>query len=290
MGWTERRTARLLPARPARQDARVSGASDQLRAFVQRYRVVVLTGAGLSTDSGIPDYRGPTAPKRARPPMQLREFLGSREARARYWARSMLGWPRIRAAQPNAAHHALVALEQGGRVAGLITQNVDRLHHRAGSLDVVELHGALAEVRCLECGDLSSRDELQARLVEANPRWLEHEATPLHADGDAELDVVHDFHVVSCLACGGTLKPHVVFFGENVPKPVTDAAWATFERGEALVVLGSSLTVFSGYRFVRRAAERGLPVAIVNQGPTRGDAEATLRVDARLAEVLPALL
>ncbi len=267
--------------------------ADHLARFLSGGGVLALTGAGMSTDSGIPDYRGPTAPRRARPPMQYREFVGSEAARARYWARSVLGWPRIDTAQPNDGHRALAALQERGAISELITQNVDRLHHRAGSAGVIELHGALAEVRCLVCGEVSSRAALQEALVAANPRWVAAwaaRATALHADGDAELEEVDDFRVLPCAACGGVLKPHVVFFGENVPKPVTDAAWAALDRARALLVVGSSLTVFSGYRFVRRAAERGMPIAIVNVGPTRGDGEATLRIEARIAEVLPAAL
>lgn len=268
------------------QDAAVDTAS-ALARFLDGGGVLALTGAGMSTDSGIPDYRGPTAPRRARPPMQYREFVGSESARARYWARSVLGWPRIASAQPNAGHRAVAALQKQGAIGGLITQNVDRLHHRAGSARVIELHGALAEVRCLDCGLICARDALQQALVEANPSWAARTSSALHADGDAELEEVTDFRVLPCAGCGGVLKPHVVFFGENVPKPVTDAAWAELDRARALLVLGSSLTVFSGYRFVRRAAERGMPIAIVNFGPTRGDGEATLRIEARIGEVLP---
>lgn len=253
-------------------------------------RVVVLAGAGMSTESGIPDYRGPTAPRRTRPPMQYREFVGSAEARARYWARSLLGWPRFVSARPSAGHLALAELERLGVVTGLITQNVDRLHHAAGSERVIELHGALAEVRCLGCGALSARSALQEALLRKNPGWSERVAPFHHADGDAELAGTEGFQVVDCPACAGVLKPNVVFFGENVPRPVTEAAWATLEAGEVLVVIGSSLTVFSGFRFVRRAAEKGLPIAIINQGETRGDPLATTRIEGRIGEVLPRLV
>ena len=255
-------------------------------------RLVVLTGAGCSTESGIPDYRGVDTPPRTRPPIQHREFVEKPAMRRRYWARSMLGWPRLSAARPNAAHTALAGLEAAGIVAGLITQNVDGLHGAAGSRNVVELHGAIARVRCLSCGALTGRADLQTRLDAANPSWAARaETARIQPDGDADLPdhLVSDFEVVHCDACGGVLMPDVVFFGGSVPRPTLDAAWDTFDRGELLLVVGSSLTVFSGYRFVRRAAERGVPVAILNRGPTRGDPHAALRVDARAGDALPAL-
>ncbi len=256
-------------------------------------RVVALTGAGCSTESGIPDYRGPDTPPRSRPPIQHREFLDRAEVRRRYWARSALGWSMFARAAPNPAHTALAELELTGAVTGLITQNVDSLHAAAGSRQVVELHGALARVRCLACSDVTPRDELQARLLAANPGWLDRaRGTELRPDGDSELpeDLVADFAVAACLRCDGTLMPDVVFFGGSVPRPTLDAAWQLFDRGEVLLVVGSSLTVFSGYRFVRRAAERGVPVAILNRGPTRGDDLAALRLDARAGQALPALV
>lgn len=252
-------------------------------------RVVALTGAGCSTESGIPDYRGPTA--RPRTPMQHREFVDKADMRRRYWARSLVGWPRLAEARPNAGHAALAELEAAGVIEGVITQNVDSLHHKAGSREVVELHGALARVRCLECGDLTSRDALQERLLAANPAFSAH-LTDVAPDGDAELGVVVDdagFEVVACERCAGVLMPDVVFFGGSVPRDTLDAAWALFDRAQLLLVAGSSLTVFSGYRFVRRAAERGVPVAIVNLGPTRGDPHAQLRIDERCGIVLPQL-
>jgi NAD-dependent SIR2 family protein deacetylase len=269
-------------------DAR--GDLDALIALLRGRRVVALTGAGCSTESGIPDYRGPDTPPRSRPPIQHREFVDGADARRRYWARSVLGWPRLAAARPNRGHEALAVLERTGAVAGLITQNVDGLHHGAGSRDVVELHGALRRVRCLACGHMTSRDDLQRRLLAANPGWLEHGGA-VAPDGDADLadGDVRDFAVVACEACDGVLMPDVVFFGGSVPRLTLDAAWATFDRAEVLLVIGSSLAVFSGYRFVRRAAERDVPVAILNRGPTRGDPHATLRVDARAGEALSAL-
>jgi NAD-dependent SIR2 family protein deacetylase len=263
---------------------------EALIALLRDRRVVALTGAGCSTESGIPDYRGPDTPPRARPPIQHREFVDGADARRRYWARSMLGWPRMAAARPNRGHQALAALERAGAVVGLITQNVDGLHHGAGHREVVELHGALRRVRCLSCEQVTERDGLQRRLAAANPGWTER-GVQVAPDGDADLpdDVVAGFEVVACAACGGVLMPDVVFFGGSVPRPTLDAAWAAFDRAEVLLVIGSSLAVFSGYRFVRRAAERGVPVAILNRGPTRGDPHATLRVDAAAGESLAAI-
>jgi NAD-dependent SIR2 family protein deacetylase len=250
-------------------------------------QAVALTGAGCSTDSGIPDYRSPGA--RPRAPLQHRAFVTSADARVRYWARSTLGWPRFSAARPNATHAALAALERRGHLAGVITQNVDSLHDKAGSQGVVELHGALARVRCLDCNEVTSRDELQRRLLDVNPGWMDRAHGEVAPDGDVELEAGVPFHVVPCAACGGVVMPDVVFFGGSVARATLDAAWALFDRAELLLVLGSSLAVFSGYRFVRRAAERGVPIVIVNRGETRGDAYASLRIDAPLAPVLAAV-
>jgi NAD-dependent SIR2 family protein deacetylase len=259
----------------------------ELAALARGRRIVALTGAGCSTDSGIPDYRGPDAKPRA--PMQHREFVSHADARARYWGRSAIGWSRMAAARPNPTHAALAAMEDRGALAGVITQNVDSLHGKAGSRHVVELHGALARVRCLTCGAITSRDDLQQRLLVANPGWLLRAHGALAPDGDVELAPGVGFDVVACEPCGGVLMPDVVFFGGSVPRATLDAAWELFDRAELLLVLGSSLAVFSGYRFVRRAAERGVAVAIVNRGATRGDDLAALRVDAPLGDVLPAL-
>lgn len=256
-------------------------------------RIVALTGAGCSTESGIPDYRGVDTPPRTRAPIQHREFVDKPDRRRRYWARSLLGWPRLAAAQPNAAHHALAALERAGVVAGVITQNVDSLHTAAGSREVVELHGALARVRCLACGEITSRHALQDRLLAANPSFPDRaRMATIAPDGDVDLpdDLVAGFEVVACTACGGVLMPDVVFFGGSVPRATLDAAWALFDRAELLLVIGTSLTVFSGYRFVRRAAERDVPIAILNRGPTRGDDHAQLRIDARCGDALPRLV
>jgi NAD-dependent SIR2 family protein deacetylase len=254
-------------------------------------RIVVLTGAGCSTESGIPDYRGPGTRARARNPIQHMEFLSRPEVRARYWARSLIGWPRFSMARPNAAHHALAALERDGHVLGLITQNVDRLHHAAGSARIIELHGALAEVRCLSCGEREPRASVQERLLALNPDFMEHQVE-LRPDGDAELPVeaVRSFRVADCTHCGGALKPDVVFFGDNVPRLIVDAAFTMLEEGDALLVVGSSLAVFSGYRFVLRAAERHMPIGMINIGECRGEALADVRVEARAGEVLPQLV
>jgi NAD-dependent SIR2 family protein deacetylase len=268
----------------------MSAEIDELAGLLGRRRVLALTGAGCSTESGIPDYRGPGTRARARNPIQHRAFVGDPATRARYWARSALGWASFSSARPNAAHRALAALEREGPLSGLLTQNVDRLHQAAGSAQVIELHGALEEVRCLACGGRESRHTLQARLLALNPHF-EARATELAPDGDAELppEAVGEFRVPGCLACDGVLKPDVVFFGDNVPRPRVEAAFALLEQAQALLVVGSSLTVYSGYRFVVRANELGLPIAIVNQGETRGDPLAHLRVDARAGEALPAL-
>ncbi len=250
--------------------------------------VAVLTGAGCSTDSGIPDYRGGGTRRRATNPIQYRSFVDSEATRQRYWARSVLGWPKIRDARPNAGHRAIARLEQAGVFRSLITQNVDGLHQAAGSPSPVELHGNLGSVRCLDCGALSSRDELQARLLDLNPGWTD-QAAELAPDGDAHLEAVDRFRVARCCSCGGRLKPHVVFFGEAVPVDRVERAYAAVEATDVLLVIGSSLAVFSGYRFVRAAAKRGQPVAIVNLGDTRGDSEAALKLESPIGTLLPAL-
>jgi NAD+-dependent protein deacetylase sirtuin 4 len=254
-------------------------------------RVLVLTGAGVSTDSGIPDYRGRTAPTRKRPPLQHQDFLRSAEVRARYWARSALGWPRFRDVAPNVTHRALADWQRSGQVAGLITQNVDQLHQKAGSVDVLELHGALATVRCLGCGAAEPRDSLQQRLLAANPEVTRWRFEVLQ-DGDVELpdELVGRFVVPPCTECGGVLKPDVVFFGDSVPAPRVEAAFARLFRAEALLVLGSSLTVFSGFRFALKAKERGVPVVVVNEGPTRADDFAAVKLEAGVGDVVPSLV
>ncbi len=250
---------------------------------------VALTGAGMSTDSGIPDYRGPHAP--ARMPMTYSEFVSGPVAQQRYWARSHLGWSRMRQASPNAGHRALVDLEEAGRLRLLITQNVDGLHEEAGSRSLCALHGRIAEVVCLSCRAGTSRAALHARLAELNPGWAErHGAVQVRPDGDVELDDTSGFRVPGCVDCGGVLKPDVVFFGENVPKPRVERCYAAVDAldpdQEALLVLGSSLTVMSGFRFVRRAARAGVPVVVVNRGTTRADDLPVVKLEHGTSEFL----
>lgn len=248
-------------------------------------RFTVLTGAGVSTDSGIPDYRGPGAPVRS--PMTYQEFVSGTTARQRYWGRSYLGWARMRRAEPNASHHALARLEVSGRVPLLVTQNVDGLHEAAGTRSVCALHGRIADVVCLGCGRRSSRAALQERMQELNPGFARAHADVLtRPDGDVELESTDGFRVPGCDACGGVLKPDVVFFGENVPKPRVRRCLDAVDTSEALLVAGSSLTVLSGFRFVRHAHRAGIPVVIVNRGTTRGDELATHKVDAGCAPFL----
>lgn len=281
---------------PNASGAELSTDFDALVELLSDRRFVALVGAGCSTESGIPDYRGPGSRRTPVSPIMYQEFVRDPDARARYWSRSAVGWRRVADAEPNPAHRALAALEVVGRLPGVITQNVDGLHTRAGSRRVIELHGSLAEVRCLDCGDLESRDALQERLLEMNPEWAsfvrdvpEMPATP---DGDAAVpeQLSRGFRVPGCRGCGGVLKPNVVFFGENVPPAVVEAAWRVYEEAEAVLVVGSSLTVYSGRRFTDRATRDGRPVAIVNLGPTRADESAAARVEGRVGEVLPRLV
>ncbi|HCU96400.1 MAG TPA: NAD-dependent protein deacetylase [Actinobacteria bacterium] len=271
------------------RDAR-TGAAGVLAGLVAGGGVVILSGAGLSTESGIPDYRGQTGRSRRAEPVTYQAFTASAAARQRYWARSHSGWRHIARATPNAGHRVVAELEQRGLLAGIITQNVDGLHQAAGARQVTELHGSLHRVVCLGCGRRATRERLGRRLCAANPDW---NASPsgLNPDGDAVLagpDVAR-FQVVDCEDCGGLLKPDVVFFGENVPPARVQQCYQLTGGARALVVLGSSLTVMSGYRFVRHAAKLAIPVAIVNQGPTRGDAHALLTLDAPLGRALTAL-
>lgn len=256
-----------------------------LSSLLAGRRWVALTGAGVSTDSGIPDYRGPQAPRTN--PIQYADFMRDPDARRRYWARSMRGWRSFGAAQPNAGHRALGALG-----VPVITQNVDDLHRAGGSTHVVDLHGLISRVVCLDCGERSDRAALQQRLDEANPGVsgrLPAGVAELRPDGDADVADSADFVVVPCRRCGGVLKPDVVFFGESVPQARVAECYALVDSAEALLVAGSSLTVMSGLRFVRRAASAGTPVAIVNHGATRGDTVATLRLDAGVTPTLVAL-
>jgi NAD-dependent SIR2 family protein deacetylase len=264
---------------------------DEVERILAGRRVVVLSGAGLSTESGIPDYRGATGSLRRHTPMTYQEFVGSEDSRRRYWARSHLGWRTITRAEPNAGHLAVASLCAAGHVSAVITQNVDGLHRAAGTPDAVELHGSLDRVVCLGCGQTSPREELDRRLRAANPDFQEV-STRINPDGDVDLadELVGDFRLVACAACGsGVLKPDVVFFGENVPKPRVQRCYDLLDESRALLVLGSSLTVMSGLRFVRYAAKNDQPIAIVNQGGTRGDSYAAVRLDLPLGLALTQL-
>ncbi|MFJ9733354.1 NAD-dependent protein deacetylase [Streptomyces sp. NPDC101169] len=249
--------------------------------------VLVLSGAGISTESGIPDYRGEGGSLSRHTPMTYQEFTADALARRRYWARSHLGWRTFGRARPNAGHRAVAAFERHGLLSGLITQNVDRLHQAAGTANVVELHGSLDRVVCLSCGALSPRRDLARRLEEANPGF-DPVAAGINPDGDADLtdDQVGDFRVLPCTVCGGILKPDVVFFGEAVPPARVEHCRTLVREASSLLVLGSSLTVMSGLRFVRQAAQSGKPVLIVNQDPTRGDRHARTRVALPLGAAL----
>jgi NAD-dependent SIR2 family protein deacetylase len=270
-------------------------ALDDLARMVERGRVLVLSGAGLSTESGIPDYRGPTGQTRSAGPMTIAEFRATPQARQRYWARSFLGWQAIAAAEPNDGHRVVAQLEQADLLAAVITQNVDGLHQRAGARNVIELHGTLDRVVCLECRGTSSRWDLEARLHAANADWrgqyLGADTGATKPDGDYDLDddSVADFVVVDCATCSGTLKPDVVFFGENVQPDKVAHCYELVEASDLVLVLGSSLTVASGFRFVRRATKVNVPVAIINQGTTRGDPYAQRKLDAPLGTTLAKL-
>lgn len=249
--------------------------------------VAVLTGAGISTDSGIPDYRGEGAPRRT--PMSFSQFLGDERSRKRYWAGSHLGYSRFSAAEPNAGHFALADLEVAGIVPGVITQNVDGLHTRAGSRRVVPLHGTMDRVLCLRCGQMFARDDIAAQIDELNPWLTQPDAVTIAPDGDAEVNDVDSFVIPDCSVCGGELKPDVVFFGEFVPPLRFEAARELVDGADALLVAGSSLAVNSGIRLVEQARRRRLPIVVVNRGETKGDARATLKLDAGTSETLVAM-
>lgn len=276
-------------ARPGHHGAVTQATTDRLEelaALMRGARVVALTGAGMSTDSGIPDYRGPGAP--ARRPMTYQEFVSGPDAQRRYWARAHLGWHSMGTARPNDGHLAMARLERLGVVTGLVTQNVDGLHARAGSRAVVDLHGRIFDVACLDCRDVTGRTTLQARMNALNPCWAQRAVT-VRPDGDAELDDTSAYVLAGCDRCGGRLKPDVVFFGENVPKDRVARCTAMVAGADVLLVAGSSLTVMSGLRFVRQAAKARIPVVILNRGPTRGDGLADVRLDAGCSETLGAL-
>jgi NAD-dependent SIR2 family protein deacetylase len=265
--------------------------SPELIALLADRRFAVLTGAGISTDSGIPDYRGPDSPPSN--PMTIRQFTSDPVFRQRYWARNHVGWRHMADTQPNAGHRAVAALERSGVVNGVITQNVDLLHTKAGSRDVIDLHGTYAQVICLNCGQSRSRAALAEELDALNPGFTEQvEAVgglAVAPDADAVVADTASFRYLDCASCGGMLKPDIVYFGESVPKDVVQQSFSLIDTADALLVAGSSLTVFSGYRFVRHAAARKIPVAIVNRGPTRGDDLATVKVDGGCSELLTLL-
>ncbi len=258
--------------------------------LMRERRFAVLTGAGISTDSGIPDYRGPKTLHIPRNPIKHDEFVQNAEARRRYWSRASRGYTAVLAARPNAAHHALAALQAQGAVSGIITQNVDGLHQRAGSHPVTELHGTLHKVDCLACAKTYPRLAIQAQIERENPGWI-RPISELAPDGDTELVAAeyHRFVAPQCESCGGDLMPAVIFFGGCVPKLRTQQALDLVAQADGLLVIGSSLTVFSGYRFVRHAAKLDLPTAIVTLGFTRGDKHAAVKLDAPVGEVLPVL-
>jgi NAD-dependent SIR2 family protein deacetylase len=261
---------------------------DFAREILRGKSTLVLTGAGISTDSGIPDYRGEG--RVARHPMTFDSFMGSTEAQKRYWARSFVGWSRINDAKPNAGHIALARAEVTGKLAHLITQNVDGLHQAAGSKKVVDLHGRLDRVICMACKQQITRTEMDSMLSRLNPavkKDLQVEFTP---DGDAEIEATENFMVPNCSNCGGVLKPDVVFFGENVPQERAEFAIGQLNQAEALLVAGTSLTVNSGLRFVKAANKLNKPVVIVNIGPTKGDDFASAKIEANTSIALERLL
>lgn len=260
---------------------------DQAERLLAGKRVAVLTGAGISTDSGIPDYRGEGAPVRR--PMTFQTFLADGRARQRYWAGSHLGWRHFAAAAPNAGHAALAELEVAGVVNGVITQNVDGLHLQAGSRHVVDVHGSIDRVRCLNCGQQFAREDIAARMTLENPWLAQPDTVKLNPDGDVDIDAVEEMVVPSCTVCGGMLKPDVVFFGETVPLTKFTEASALIKQADALLVAGSSLVVNSGIRLVDQAVKRRLPVLVVNRGVTKADPRAALKIDAGTSEVLVAL-
>lgn len=270
----------------------VPGTVDQLAGFITRHAsIAVLTGAGCSTGSGIPAYRNAAGQWNRRQPILYPDFVASATVRRRYWARSFLGWPVMHRARPGPAHHALVRLDRSGLLAGLITQNVDGLHQAAGHADVLELHGGLQRVLCLDCGAPIDRDVLQEQLLVANPDWAP-DVLSIRPDGDAELDdaAYPGFRVVDCAECGGRLKPDVVFFGESVPRSRFETIEAMLDGAGALLVVGSSLVVGSGYRIVRAARQRGLPVVAATQGRTRADSILEFNVQADCGTTLNGVL
>jgi NAD-dependent SIR2 family protein deacetylase len=265
---------------------------DRLREFIERHsRLFVLTGAGCSTESGIPDYRDADGGWKRSAPVMFHSFMGDAAIRRRYWARSLVGWRRLRAARPNDAHRALARLQQQHRVECLLTQNVDRLHQLAGSADAIDLHGRIDLVRCMSCQVRLPREDLQAELLRLNPAWagLDALAAP---DGDADLEALDfsSFQIPPCSLCGGVLKPDVVFFGESVPQDRVQMSMLHLRQADAMLVVGSSLMVYSGYRFAHAAATAGKPIAAVNLGSTRADQLLRFKVKRRCSAALAFLL
>ncbi|MCF8569504.1 NAD-dependent deacetylase [Gordonia sp. HY002] len=286
------RVTAWTPAPPTLADTDPVGRASLATRVLAGRRTVVLTGAGVSTPSGIPDYRSPDAVPRN--PMTIEQFLSSADFRRHYWARNHLGWRHMDAATPNAAHRAITDLQRAGVATGVITQNVDMLHLKAGSRPVLDIHGSYGRVICLSCGHTQSRHLLAQSLEEANPGFADRVrgrgAIEVAPDADAVLDDTSDFTIVDCAACGGVLKPDIVYFGESVPRPVVDRAFAMVDDADAMLVAGSSLSVMSGLRFVRHAARSGKPVVIVNRGRTRGDDVAAVKIDHRCEAILPMLV
>lgn len=268
--------------------AAASYALESARNHLVGQRLFVLTGAGISTDSGIPDYRG--AGRVAKHPMTFDLFMGSQDARIRYWARSFVGWSRIAEAKPNLGHLALAAAEKSGLVSQIVTQNVDALHQAAGSKNVIDLHGRLDRVKCLSCGQLISRAEMDGILSKLNPQVSKDADFEFTPDGDAEIEAYEGFMIPDCAGCGGILKPDVVFFGEQVPSGIAELAMQQLDAASAVLVAGTSLSVNSGLRFVKRAHRQGKPVVIVNLGATKGDHLALAKIEANTSQALPLLL
>ncbi|GGF32437.1 NAD-dependent protein deacetylase [Subtercola lobariae] len=279
--------ARNTAEHGAPESLKAAAQLDEIAALLAGKRVVILTGAGMSTDSGIPDYRGEGAPKRN--PMTFDQFLSSPQYRQRYWAGSHLGWKLFDSARPNGGHTILAEMEAKDVLTGVITQNVDGLHVRAGSNRVVDLHGSMDRVRCLNCGQMYARVSVADQIDEANPWMAEPDAVSVNPDGDAEVTNWHDFVVPACTVCGGTLKPDVVFFGEFIPKERFGEASDLVRASDALIIAGSSLVVNSGIRLLEQARRRRLPVVIINRGITKGDSRATVKLDAGTTQTLTAL-
>lgn len=280
-----------MPDGPAPEPLSASMAATRLAQFIEQHpRLLVLTGAGISTHSGIPDYRDGEGGWKRRPPVQHQQFMSSHAIRQRYWARSLIGWPVMRNSRPNAAHKRLAALEHQGTIPMLVTQNVDRLHQRAGSESVIDLHGRADEALCMGCGFRTSRDEVHEHCYQLNPAFRSFEATAA-PDGDADLETEFDhFTPWDCPRCGGIFKPDVVFFGDNVPKPRVETALNQLQNSDGLLVIGSSLMVFSGFRFCRYAQQWQKPIATLNLGRTRADSIVDLRLNADIVDTLSVLL